>query len=78
WDGSIAYYQTSKTTLLGDGDPVDLIRKCNVRLSRRFKTGKWDGQVAVMVENLFNNHYQEFADYNTSKRRARLNVTLNF
>ncbi len=78
WDGSIAYYQTSKATLLGDGDPVDLIRKCNVRIARRFNTGKWNGEVSAVVENLFNNHYQEFADYNTAKRRARLNVTLNF
>ncbi len=78
WDGSIAYYQTSKATLLGDGDPVDLIRKCNVRLARRFNAGKWNGEVSAVVENLFNNHYQEFADYNTAKRRARLNVTLNF
>lgn len=78
WDGSIAYYQTSKATLLGDGDPVDLIRKCNVRLARRFNTGKWNGEVSAVVENLFNDHYQEFADYNTAKRRARLNVMLNF
>jgi iron complex outermembrane receptor protein len=78
WDGSIAYYQTSKATLLGDGDPVDLIRKCNVRLARRFNVGKWSGEVSAVVENLFNERYQEFADYNTAKRRARLNVMLNY
>lgn len=78
WDGSIAYYQTSEATLLGDGDPVDLIRKCNVRLARRFAAGNWNGEVSAVVENLFNNHYQEFADYNTARRRARLNITLNF
>ena len=78
WDGSFAYYQTSATTLLGDSDPVDLIRKCDVRLARKFDYGRRNGEVALVVENLFNNHYQEFADYNTLKRRARINVRLDF
>lgn len=78
WDGSFAYYQTSATTLLGDGDPVDLIRKCDVRLARKFDYGRRNGEVAIVVENLFNDHYQEFADYNTLKRRARINVKLDF
>ncbi len=78
WDGSFAYYQTSATTLLGDGDPVDLIRKCDVRLARKFDYGRRNGEVAIVVENLFNDHYQEFADYNTLKRRARINVRLDF
>lgn len=78
WDASLAYYQTSETTQLGDGDPVDLIRRCDVRLARRFNTGQWNGQVSAVVENLFNSHYEEFADYNTLKRRARINVKLDF
>ncbi len=78
WDASVAYYQTSKATLLGDGDPVDLIRKCDVRLARKFDNGKWSGEVSAVVENLFNDHYEEFADYNTSKRRARINLKLDF
>jgi iron complex outermembrane recepter protein len=78
WDASLAYYQTSEATLLGDGDPVDLIRKCDVRLARNFNAGNWSGEVSAVIENLFNDHYQEFADYNTAKRRARLNIILNF
>ena len=78
WDGSFAYYQTSQATLLGDGDPVDLIRKCDVRLARKFKAGNRDGEMSVVVENLFNDYYEEFANYNTSKRRVRFNVMFNF
>lgn len=78
WDGSVAYYQISATTLLGDSDPVDLIRKYDVRLARKFDYDRRNGEVAIVVENLFNNHYQEFADYNTLKRRARINVRLDF
>ena len=78
WDASLAYYQTSEVTALGDGTKVDLIRRCDVRLARKFNAGKWDGEVSGVVENLFDSHYQEFADYNTLKRRARVNVILNF
>lgn len=78
WDGSLAYYQTSKAYLLGDGTHVDLIRRCDVRLARQFSVGKLSGEVSAVVENLFNSHYEEFADYNTADRRARLNVILNF
>jgi iron complex outermembrane receptor protein len=78
WDGSVAYYQTSSTTQLGDGDPVDLNRRCDVRLARAFKAGRVSGEVSTVVENVFNTQNQEFADYNTLGRRARVNLKLDF
>lgn len=78
WDGSLAYYQTSKVTALGDGDPVDLARRTDARLARQFNSGRWKGEVSAVVENLFNEHYEEFADYNTLKRRGRINLRLDF
>ena len=78
WDASYAYYQTSKVTALGDGDPVGLARRSDIRLARKFKLDRTSGEASVAVENLFNEHYQEFADYNTQKRRAVMNVSLEF
>jgi iron complex outermembrane recepter protein len=78
WDASLAYYQSSETTQLGDGDPVGLIRRCDARVARKFNTGRWNGEISAVVENLFNNHYEEFADYNTLNRRARINLRLDF
>ncbi len=78
WDGSLAYYQVGKVTALGDGDPVELARRTDARLARQFSSGSWKGEVSAVVENLFNEHYQEFADYNTLKRRARVNLRLDF
>lgn len=78
WDASLAYYQVSKANLLGDGDEIDLIRKSDLRIARKFKTGRWNGEVNMVIENLFNNHYEEFAEYNTFKRRGRVNVRLDF
>ncbi len=78
WDASLAYYQVSKANLLGDGDEVDLIRKSDLRVARKFESGRWNGEVNMVIENLFNNHYEEFAEYNTFKRRGRINVRLDF
>lgn len=78
WDASLAYYQTSQANLLGDGEQVDLIRKSDLRIARRFESGRWNGEVNMVIENLFNNHYEEFAEYNTFKRRGRINVRLDF
>jgi iron complex outermembrane recepter protein len=63
---------------LGDGDPVDLIRKSDLRVARQFNQGRLKGEVTVMIENLFNNHYQEFADYNEFERKGRITVRLDF
>ena len=78
WDASIAYYQTGAVTQLGDGDPVALNRRTDVRLARQFAFSACKGELSVAVENLFNEHYHEFADYNTLKRRANVNVRVDF
>lgn len=78
WDASYAYYQTSEVTALGDGGYVGLARRSDVRVACKFKAERMSGEVSGVVENLFNEHYQEFADYNTLKRRARVNVRLDF
>ena len=78
WDASLAYYQVSKANLLGDGDEIDLIRKSDLRIARKFESGRWNGEVNMVIENLFNNHYEEFAEYNMFKRRGRINVRLDF
>ena len=78
WDGSLAYYQNSKVAQLGDGDLVGSSKRTDVRLAHQFHSGAWSGEISAVVENLFNAHYQEFADYNTLKRRGRINLRLDF
>ena len=78
WDASYAYYQTGKVTSLGDGDPVGLARRSDIRVARKFKAEHVSGEASVVVENLFNDHYLEFAEYNTIKRRARVNLSIDF
>lgn len=78
WDTSLAYYQTSEVAALGDGSFVGSAQRTDARLARKFNTEHLRGEVSVVVENLMNQHYREFADYNTLKRRTRLNVSLDF
>lgn len=78
WDASYAYYHTSAVTALGDGNPVKLARRSDIRVARQFNAAHARGEVSLVVENLFNEHYQEFATYNTLKRRTRINLRLDF
>ncbi len=78
WDASLAYYKTSEVAALGDGGLVGSAQRTDVRLARKFMAEHYGGEISAVVENLFNEHYQEFAEYNTLKRRARLNVRLDF
>ena len=78
WDASYAYYHTSAVTALGDGELVKLARRSDVRLARKFNAERVNGEASLVVENLFNEHYNEFALYNVLKRRVRINVRLDF
>jgi iron complex outermembrane receptor protein len=78
WDASYAYYQTGAVEALGDGQPVGSNRRSDLRVARKFNVKSANGEVSIAVENLFDKHYQEFALYNTLRRRALINLNLNF
>ena len=78
WDASYAYYQTGAVEALGDGQPVGLNRRHDVRVARKFDLNRAKGELSVAVENLFDDQYQEFALYNTVGRRALVNLNLDF
>ena len=78
WDASLMYYQTSEVAALGDGVPVGLARHADLRVARKFDAGRFQGEVSAVAQNLFDTHYEEFADYNLMRRRAYLNVRLDF
>ena len=78
WDASYAYYQTGAVEALGDGQPVDLNRRHDVRLAHKFNLSRINAEFSVAIENLFDEDYHEFARYNTSGRRALIHLNLNF
>jgi iron complex outermembrane receptor protein len=78
WDASLAYYQTSRVSALGDGDPVQLARHADLRIARKFELGSVRGELSGVAQNAFNSHYEEFAAYNVMRRRAFVNLRLDF
>ena len=78
WDASYAFYQTGAVEALGDGQPVGLNRRHDVRVARKFNLARANGELSIAVENLFDDQYHEFALYNTVGRRALVNLNLDF
>jgi iron complex outermembrane recepter protein len=78
WDASYAYYQTGAVEALGDGQPVGLTRRSDIRVARKFNVNRVGGEASIAVENIFDKHYNEFALYNTLGRRALINLNLDF
>jgi iron complex outermembrane recepter protein len=78
WDASFAGYYTSAVHALGDGNPVDSLHRFDARLARKFHFSNVSGECSLNIQNLTDRHQQEFALYNELRRRAFLNVTLDF
>lgn len=78
WDASFAGYYTSAVHALGDGNPLDSMHRFDARLARKFQFSDVSGECSLNVQNLTDRHEQEFAIYNELRRRAFVNVRLDF
>jgi iron complex outermembrane receptor protein len=78
WDASFAGYYNSPVRALGDGNPVDSNHRFDARIAKRFKLSSRDGEVSLNVQNLTDRHEEEFAKYNILRRRAFVNVRMDF
>ena len=74
---SLGYYQMSKVAAIGDGLPVPVSRRLDLRLAKRFKTTQGENELAFTVQNGLA-AYQEFKPSNVFDRRAFLSLTLAF
>ena len=61
-----------------DGSEVGRAQHWDARVARRFQFGRTAGEVALVAQNLFDQRYEEFVDYNVMRRRAYLNVRVDF
>lgn len=78
WDASFSGYYNSPVRALGDGNPVDSNHRFDARVAKRFRWNTCDGEVSLNIQNLTDRHEKEFADYNVLRRRAFVNVRLDF
>lgn len=75
---SLAYYQTGALSVQGDGDFQPAHERVDARLAYRFGSGKNQGELALVVQNLLNKPYQEIYYENLIGRRTYINLRLEF
>jgi iron complex outermembrane receptor protein len=78
WNGSFAGYYNSPVKAFGDGNAVDSNHRFDARIAKKFTAPKMSGEVSLNIQNLTDRHDKEFADYNELRRRAFVNVKLDF
>ncbi len=78
WDASVAFQQQSGFRASGLSDPQRAFSRIDLRLGKRLPIGMGRGEVAVVVENVFNNHYTEYRLNNVAERRAWATLSFAF
>jgi len=59
WDASVAIHQQSAFRASGLSDPQRAFVRVDTRLATRLPLWRGGGEIAITVENLFDNHYTE-------------------
>jgi iron complex outermembrane recepter protein len=78
WSGSLAAYYTTPVRAFGDGNDIDTNYRLDARLAKKFQLNKTNGEVSINVQNITDRHDKEFSKYNELRRRAFVNVKLDF
>ncbi|HEX5635609.1 MAG TPA: TonB-dependent receptor, partial [Gammaproteobacteria bacterium] len=77
FSGSIAHYSIDAVKWLEDGDYMPAYDRTDARLARRFKSGKDNGEIAVIAQNI-GNHYQDFQYENEIREQIYLELKIQF
>ncbi|MDX8385900.1 MAG: TonB-dependent receptor [Gallionella sp.] len=79
---SLGYYQQDAVLAIDrpDYDRQQLTRRMDVKLAKKFKLGhaESEGEIAWVVQGLFDGHHIEYADSNVFNRRTYLTATINY
>ena len=78
WDASLTFHQQSACNPIGVGVTQPGFSRVDVRLAKAFPFERGTGEVAFVIENMFNQHYTEFRPENVAERRAWLTVGIRF
>jgi len=75
WDASVAIHQQSAFRASGLSDPQRAFVRVDTRLATRLPLWRGGGEIAITVENLFDNHYTEYRKDDIARRRTWLTVS---
>ena len=78
WSGSLTGYHVGEVRALGGVERVDAYERWDGRLAHRFRSGGGSGELALVVQNLFDARYFEYQTVNQPPgRTAWLNLKLD-
>ena len=72
WDASVAVHGQSAFHASGSSDPQRSFCRVDARVAKRLPWGAGNGEIAISVENLLDNHYTEYRHDDVARRRAWL------
>jgi iron complex outermembrane receptor protein len=76
WESSVAVHAQSAFKASGFSEPQRGYCRVDLRVAKLLTFSKGYGEIALVVENVLNNHYTEYRHDDISQRRAWLTLTL--
>ena len=77
WNGSIAYYAMSDMDWPNDGDALNDYSRVDLRLAKKLHLGGNDSLLELIVQNAFDEEFEEFRHQNRFERRAYLRLRMD-
>ncbi len=78
WDASFTFHAQSAYNPIGVPTTQPGFGRVDIRAAKVFPFERGAGEVAFVIENLFNHHYTEFRPENVAERRAWLTLGVRF
>jgi iron complex outermembrane recepter protein len=76
WEASVGAHAQSSFKASGLSDPQRGFCRVDLRVAKRFSFSSADAEIALAVENAFDNHYTEYRHDDVARRRAWLTLTI--
>jgi iron complex outermembrane receptor protein len=74
WQASLNVHRQSDFLASGNSEPQRAFTRVDARIARQVPLGRADGEVALSLENLFDNHYTEYRLDDVARRRVWLSL----
>ena len=78
WDASLTFHQQSAYNPIGVNTTQPGYSRVDMRVAKALSFERNSGEVAFVIENVFNQHYSEFRPENVAERRAWLTASIKF
>lgn len=77
WAGSVGLYHMSMMNWPNDGDRLEPYDRVDLRIAKKFRMGRGNGEVELIAQNVLDNPYIEFRLDNRFERRIYLRLKMD-